>query len=63
MYVIICDDAGWWGGFKKVGNSIYGIHIGLCDIVEGMGTNNQVDSSHEALIGSSIIVVDGGIIP
>ena len=57
---IICDDVGWWSGFNEGGDSIEDIAIGLGYIVEFMGTNNQVDPSHGAPIGSSIIAVDGG---
>ena len=60
QYGTICDYVGWWIGFKKGGNSIYDVDIGLCDIVEVMGANNKLDPSHEALIGSNTIIVDGG---
>ena len=60
---IICDDVGWWSGFNNGGDRIYGVDIGLHNIVEVMETNNQVDPAHGAPIGSSVIVVDGGIIP
>ena len=60
LYGIICDDVGWWSGFKKVGNSIYDVEIGLHRTVEGMGINNQVDPTHGYPIGSSIILVDVG---
>ena len=59
---LICDDVGWWSGFNKGGNSINGVGIGLNDIVEGMGTNNQITSSHEGPIGYSTILIYGGII-
>ena len=55
---LIFDDVGWWSGLNKGGNSIYGVGIGLHDIVEGMGDNNQVVPTHGALIGSSIIIVN-----
>ena len=60
---IICDGVGWWSGFNKGFNIIEDIDIGLWNIVEGMGTNNRVSPDHRALIGSTIIVVDGGRIP
>ena len=37
---LICDDVGWWGGFKKGGNSIDDADIGFCNTMEVMGTNN-----------------------
>ena len=57
--VIICDNVGWWSGFNKGVGIIQNINIGLGYIVKGMVTNNQVDLSRGALIGSSLIVVDG----
>ena len=41
---IICEDVGWWSGFNKVDDRIYDVDIGLHDIVEGMGSNNQVST-------------------
>ena len=57
---IICDDVGWWIGFNKGSDSIDDVDIDLVNITEGTGTNNQVDSSHGALIGSVIILVYRG---
>ena len=57
---LIWDDVGWWSGLKKVGDRIYDFVIGLWDIVEGMGSYNQVVPSHRAPIGYSILVADGG---
>ena len=59
--VLICDDVGWWIGLNKGGDVIYSVDIGLRNIVEGKGTNNQVTPAHGAPIWSSIIVVDGGV--
>ena len=50
-----------WG--NKGGDNIYSIDIGLHGILEGMGANNQVATSHGAHIGFSIIVIDDGRIP
>ena len=59
----MCDDVGLWSGFKKGDDSIYRVDIGLHNIVEIMGTNNQVGSAHVSSIGFSSIVFDGGRIP
>ena len=56
----IFDDVGWWSRLNKHGDSLYGIDIGLCDIVGDMGANYQVVPVHGALVGSSVIVVYGG---
>ena len=56
---LICDDVGWESGIKKAGNIIYNVDIGLWEILEGMGPNNQSVPAHGSKIGSSIIVVDG----
>ena len=32
---LICDDVGWWSGFKKYGDYIDDVDIGLGNIVEG----------------------------
>ena len=48
--VLICDDVGWWIGLNKGGDVIYSVDIGLRDIVEGKGTNNQVTPAHGAPI-------------
>ena len=56
---IICVDVAWCSGFKKGVYNIYNFYIGLHDIVEGIGSNSQVDPSHGAPICSSIIVGDG----
>ena len=55
----ICDEVGWWSGFNKGFDIINVFDVGLHNIVEGMGTNNQVDPSHGGPTGSSVIVVDG----
>ena len=57
---LICYDVGWLSWLKEGDDSNYEVDIGLCDIVEGMGTNNQVAPSHGVPIISSIIVVYGG---
>ena len=63
QYGLICDNVGWWSGFNKCGDRIYDIDMGLSEIVEFMGSNNQFVPDHGALIGSTVIVVDGGGIP
>ena len=40
-------------------NSIEEVGIGLCNIVEGMVTNNRIAADYGLTIGSSMIVVDG----
>ena len=57
---LIYDDVGWWSGRNKGYDRIENIGIGLGDIVEVIGTNNQVAPYHGSPIGSSVIVVDGG---
>ena len=57
---LICDDVGWWSGFNKGDDSIYDVDIRLHNIVEVMGSDNQVYTSHGAPIDSSIIAFDGG---
>ena len=37
---LICDNVGWWSGFKICGNIIDNADMGFCNTVEGMGTNN-----------------------
>ena len=54
---IVCNDVGWWSGFNKVSFGVDNIDIDLEDITEGTGTNNQVDTSHGASIGSFVIAV------
>ena len=49
--------------FKKGGDGIEDVGIGLGDIVEGIGINNQLSPPHVSPIGSSVIVVDGGNTP
>ena len=61
--LIFDDDVGWLSGFNKVGDSIDNIDIGLRDILEDIGTNNQVSPSHAAPIVFTVIVVDGSRIP
>ena len=60
---LICDGIGWWNRFNKGSDGGNGIYIGHVDIVESTDTNNQVDPSHGALIGSFIILFDVGRIP
>ena len=55
---IIFYGVSWLSGFNKGGYGIYSVDIGL----GGHETNNQVDPYHGSLIGSSVIVVDGGSI-
>ena len=62
QYGIISDDVGWCIGFNKGGDMIYNVDIGLRVILMGVGNNNQSAPSDGSLIGSSIIVVDGGSI-
>ena len=57
---LLFDDIGWWSGFNKGGDIIYGVNVGLHGIVEGIGTNNRVAPSHGVTIGSFIILVGGG---
>ena len=57
---IIYDDVSLWSEFNKCGDSIDYVDIGFGDIVEVMGTNNQVAQSHGAPIGFYMILVDGG---
>ena len=58
--VLVCNDVGWWNGFKKVGDIIFKVDIGLCNILDNMGTKNQVAPSHGYPIESSIVVADDG---
>ena len=60
---LIFDDVSWWSGFKKGGDVIYDVDIGLRSIAKVMRPKNQVNPSHGAPIVSSAIVLDGGIIP
>ena len=46
--------------FKKGGDSIDDVDIVLDNIVEGVGTNNQVAPPHGVPIGSYIFLVGGG---
>ena len=57
---IVCDDVGCCSGINKGDDSIYDVDIGLREILEGMGANNQVAQAHGSSIGSPIVVVDGG---
>ena len=59
----IYNYVGWWIGFNKGSGVIDNVGIGLGKIMEGMGTNNQVDPSHGASIVSFITAADGGGIP
>ena len=57
---LICDDVGLCSEFNKFWDGIVDIDIVLGDITEGTGTNNKVYTYHGALIGSIIVVADGG---
>ena len=57
---IMCDDVDYWSGFNKCGDWIDNVDIGLCNIVEGMRTNNQVSPTNLYPIISTIILVDVG---
>ena len=60
---VISYDVGWWGGFNRGGYGVDVVNILLGNIMEGTRTNNQVDLTHGASMGSFIIVVyDGGIL-
>ena len=56
----ICDDIGWCSRFNKGCNGVNDIDIGYGGIIEGTGTNNQVNPSNGASIEFLIIVVDVG---
>ena len=60
---LICDDVGWWSGFKNVGNSIYNFGVGFCNTVKFIGANNYIVSSHGAQSGYVVAVVGIGVIP
>ena len=45
---IICDDVGWWSGFNKVRDGVDNVDIGIGNIMEGTGSNNQSDPYHIA---------------
>ena len=57
---LICDDVFLQSRLKKYSYGVDDVDICLGNIMEVTGTNNQVDTHHGALIGSFIIVVDGG---
>ena len=57
---IICDDVGWRSRFNKGSNGVDVVNIGHGDIMQVTGTNYWVATYHGALIGSFVIVVDGG---
>ena len=59
----ICDDFGWWSRFNKSSNGVNDVDIGHVEIMEFVGTNNQVAPSHGASIEYFVIVVDVGSIP
>ena len=60
---MICDAIGWWIRFNKSRDGISNIYVGLGDIMEGIGIDNQVAPSHGAPSGYLIIIVDAGNIP
>ena len=59
----IYDDFGWWSRFNKSSNGVNDVDIGHVEIMEFVGTNNQVAPSHGASIEYFVIVVDVGSIP
>ena len=58
---LICDNVSWLIGL--VSDGVDDVDIGLGNIMEGTGSNNQVLPSHGSLIVSFVIIVDGGGIP
>ena len=59
----MCDDVSWWRRFNKISDGVNDVDVGHVEIMEFVGTNNQVAPSHGASIGYFVIVVDVGSIP
>ena len=60
---LICDNVGWCSRFNKSSDGVDDVGIGHVNIMEGTGTNKQVDTYHGSSIVYFFIVVDGGRIP
>ena len=60
---LVCDDVGWWSGFKTFSDGVDDVSIGIGEIMGGTGTNNKVTPYHGAAFISFIVLVDSVGIP